>query len=151
MWFLVSWVNSEGLHNFVYNENMFSSTFSTSSTLVANATCVSVISPYIFSLTLLWNLFSNHSINLAFVYKSSLLTFSTMSINSSINGLVSSGVNRLNASKKLSLISCNIYFYLCSLLSILMQKHQNWILVELCFLWIGMHWRHIGESFLMIV
>ena len=45
--------NNLSLHSLVYREKMFSSTFFTLSILVANATCVSVMSLYIFSFTLL--------------------------------------------------------------------------------------------------
>ena len=117
IWFLVSCVKSVGLHNFVYSEKIFSSTFFTLSTLVVNATCVSAISLDIFSFTLLWNLFLDHSNNFPLVSRSSSLTFSTIFVNCSISGLVSSGVGRLNASKKMSLISRKSCFYLCSLQS----------------------------------
>ena len=116
MWFLISCVKSVGLKSLVYREKMFSCTFFTLSILVANTTCVSAISLDIFSSTLFWNFFSDHSNCLTLVSRSMSLTLSTILVNYSMIGFVSSRVGRLNASRKMSLISSKACFCLCSLL-----------------------------------
>ena len=95
---------------------MFSNTFFTLSILVAKSTYHSAMALDIFSSTLVWNFLLDHSKSLIFESKSSSLILSIICTGCSIINFSSLVDRRLRASRKISLMSWNTCFYLCSLL-----------------------------------
>ena len=95
---LVSYVKNVKSHNFLYNEKIFSTIVLNFSIFLAKSTYVSAISLDIFSFTFPLNFLFDHSMSLAFVSWSSLVTWSTISDSCSIMGFDSSGDYKLKAS-----------------------------------------------------